>query len=503
MLRTPSQRRTDGSRPLVMLRRMTNGSLSASSTARAVMSGSVSAREVVEGALGRAERAQADFNAFITIDAAGALAAADAVDGRLARGEPAGPLAGVPVAIKDNIATAGLPNSAASRILEGYVAPFDATVVARLKAAGAVVIAKTNLDEFGMGSTGERSAMGATRNPRDRSRVAGGSSSGSAAAVSAGVVPLALGTDTGGSSRLPAAFCGVVGFKPTYGGVSRYGLLAYASSLDQVGVLAGSVEDVGLALRVMAGSDSKDATSFDLDLGEGGAAGLAGKRFGVVTELAVEGFGTDALSSLELARVALEARGAEVVDVSLPNLGLAVACYYVIAAAEASSNLARYAGMLYGSRVGEEREGQEAVMRRTRGDLFGPEVKRRVLLGSFALSAGYYDAYYGRALKVRHKLAQEMATALSGVDALMTPTAPGVAYHLGEKLADPLAMYLGDVATCLANLAGFPAVSVPCGTGEGGLPLGVQLVAGPGADGALLRLAAALEAALAAGSDLP
>lgn len=476
---------------------MTEGPASVSTTARLVRGGSASAREVVEAALARAESAQANLNAFITIDPVGALAVADALDERRMRGEQLGPLAGVPVAVKDNIATAGVPNTAASEILQGYVPPFDATVVARLKAAGAIVIGKTNLDEFGMGSTGERSALGPTRNPHDTSRVAGGSSSGSAAAVGAGVVPLALGTDTGGSSRLPAAFCGVVGFKPTYGAASRYGLLAYASSLDQVGLLGASVEDVGLALGVIAGADPKDATSVGLQLDEVGTLDLVGRRFAVVTGLGGEGFGADALGSLELARTALAARGADVVEVTLPSLGLAVACYYVIAAAEASSNLARYAGMLYGRRLGEERDGQEAVMRKTRGELFGSEVKRRVLLGSFALSAGYYDAYYGRALRVRHRLAQEMATALSGVDALITPTAPGVAYLLGEKLADPLEMYLGDLATCLANLAGFPAISVPSGTGEGGLPLGVQLIAGPGHDAKLLGLASALEAALA------
>lgn len=477
---------------------MTDGHSTARATATAVRSGELTATAVVAAALDRAARAQADLNAFTHIDVVGAMTAAANLDAKVAAGHQLGPLAGVPIAVKDNIATLGQPTTGGSRILESYTSPFDATVVARLRAAGAVVIGKTNLDEFGMGSTGENSAYGPTRNPRDATRVAGGSSSGSAAAVGSGVVSLALGTDTGGSSRLPAAFCGTVGFKPSYGGASRYGLLAYASSLDQLGVLGGTVADVVLAMRVMAGADPLDATSFDLQLGSGEAQDLAGKRFGVVPELAGEGFGGDALASLALARGALEARGAEVVEVPLPNVGLAVACYYVIAAAEASSNLARYAGMLYGMRVGEESEGQEAVMRHTRGELFGREVKRRVLLGSFALSAGHYEAYYGRALKVRNRLAQELALGLADVDALLTPTAPGVAYRLGETAGDPLAMYLGDVATCLANLAGYPAVSVPCGTGEAGLPLGVQLVAKAGADGALLGLAEALEAAIAA-----
>ncbi|MBX3141022.1 MAG: Asp-tRNA(Asn)/Glu-tRNA(Gln) amidotransferase subunit GatA [Trueperaceae bacterium] len=485
--------------------------------AESVAQGRVSATETVAAALDRAEAAQAELNAFIVIDRAGAESAAAAIDERRAAGLPVGPLAGVPVAVKDNLATVGLPTTAASRILAGYVSPFDATVVARLKAAGAVVIGKTNLDEFGMGSTGENSAFGPTRNPHDPGRVAGGSSSGSAAAVGAGVVPLALGSDTGGSSRLPAAFCGIVGFKPTYGGLSRYGLFSYASSLDQVGLLGRSVADVAAALGVMAGSDPRDATSVDLEpAGWAAAAGagpgaapdpvaaggdLTGARFGVVEELAGEGFGPDALASLAAARAALESRGAEVVEVSLPGTALAVACYYVIAAAEASSNLARYSGMLYGQRVGAEREGQELVMRATRGALFGREVKRRILLGSFALSAGYYDAYYGRALKVRQRLTREMDAALGRVDALVTPTAPGPAYASDEKTADPLSMYVGDVATCLANLSGGPAVSVPCGTAVGagvrGLPLGVQLIGRAGADAALLRLAAALEAALA------
>lgn len=481
--------------------------------AESVAQGRVSATETVAAALDRAEAAQAELNAFIVIDRAGAESAAAAIDERRAAGLPVGPLAGVPVAVKDNLATVGLPTTAASRILAGYVSPFDATVVARLKAAGAVVIGKTNLDEFGMGSTGENSAFGPTRNPHDPGRVAGGSSSGSAAAVGAGVVPLALGSDTGGSSRLPAAFCGIVGFKPTYGGLSRYGLFSYASSLDQVGLLGRSVADVAAGLGVMAGSDPRDATSFDLELaGNATVAGaapdlavadgdLTGVRFGVVEELAGEGFSPDALASLAAARAALESRGAEVVEVSLPGTALAVACYYVIAAAEASSNLARYSGMLYGQRVGAEREGQELVMRATRGALFGREVKRRILLGSFALSAGYYDAYYGRALKVRQRLTREMDAALGRVDALVTPTAPGPAYASDEKTADPLSMYVGDVATCLANLSGGPAVSVPCGTAVGagvrGLPLGVQLIGRAGADAALLRLAAALEAALA------
>jgi len=400
------------------------------------------------------------------------------------------------VVVKDNICVAGVRTTAASRILESFVPPYSATVVERLEAAGAVVVAKANLDEFGMGSTSENSAFGPVLNPMATDRVAGGSSGGSAAAVAAGVVPLALGTDTGGSVRLPAAFCGVIGFKPTYGALSRYGVIAYASSLDQVGVMARNVDDVRLAFGVMRGHDARDATSL---AGGGGSGGRSDdrsrddgrpKRVGVIRELAGSGMSAAALASLADARRTLTGLGVEVVDVSLPSVAHAVAAYYVIATAEASSNLARYDGMLYGGRVGSDADGQEGVMTSTRGSLFGREVRRRILLGSFALSAGYYDAYYGRAMKVRRLLAQELSGALEGCAALLSPTATGEAYRLGEKLSDPIAMYVGDIATCLANLGGLPAISLPCGGGESGLPLGVQLMAAARADDALLDLAA-------------
>lgn len=483
-----------------MLRRVDEAA-SASTIAGAVRSGSVTATEVVEQALGRAHAVGEATNAFITIADERALARAAELDRRASDHGAAGlgPLAGVPVVVKDNLCVAGVRATAGSRILDGFVPPYDATVVARLEAAGAVVVAKANLDEFGMGSTNENSAYGPVRHPSAPERVAGGSSGGSAVAVAAGVAPLALGSDTGGSVRLPASFCGVVGFKPTYGALSRYGLIAYASSLDQVGVLARDADDVALALRAMAGADVRDATSFDLSLrdesGAGATGSVAGLRVGVVRELAGEGMHQDALAALARARNRLEGHGAEVVDVTLPSVRYAVATYYVIATAEASSNLARYDGMLYGARDGNDADGQEAVMTRTRGNLLGREVRRRVLMGSFALSSGYYDAYYGRASKVRRKIADEMGRAFEGVDVLLSPTATSVAYRAGEKLDDPIAMYVGDVATCLANLTGVPAVSVPMGTGEHGLPVGAQLMAAAGEDARLLAVAAALAAA--------
>lgn len=449
---------------------------SATEMAAAVRANPEVADAMIAHAVARAAEEQTRLNAFITVSPTSAAGAKDR--------SRHGALAGVPVVVKDNICVAGAPTTAGSRVLAEFVPPYTATVVERLQDAGAVVIAKANLDEFGMGSTNENSAYGPVLNPHALDRVAGGSSGGSAAAVAAGVVPLALGTDTGGSVRLPAAFCGVTGFKPTYGALSRYGVIAYASSLDQVGIMARDVADVRLAFDVMRGPDPRDATSRNV-----AGARTSTRRIGVVKELSGHGMSPAALASLQQARERLEALDYHVVDVSLPSLAYAVAAYYVIATAEASSNLARYDGMLYGGRVGADAAGQEDVMTATRGALFGREVRRRVLLGSFALSAGYYDAYYGRAMKVRRLLGRELAGALSDCDALLTPTGTGEAYRLGEKLTDPIAMYVGDVATCLANLAGLPAVSVPCGSGESGLPLGVQLIAAAGADDELLSIA--------------
>ena len=439
----------------------------------------------VREALGRAEAAAA-LGAFITLLPEAAQTPA----------RKRGPLAGVPVAVKDNICTAGVRTTAGSNSLREFVPPYSATVVERLEAAGAIVVGKTNLDEFGMGSSNENSAFGPARNPWNPDYVPGGSSGGSAAAVAAGVVPLALGTDTGGSVRQPASFTGILGFKPTYGALSRYGVIAFASSLDQVGVLARSTRDLGLALSVMFGYDPRDATSLSTapDLSGASADDLSGVRVGKVAELCGDGNDEGVLEALTRTEATLKALGATVGEVSLPHTPYGTAAYYLVAPAEASSNLARFDGMVYSHRSGDDRLGQAEVMMRSRGESFGPEVRRRILTGTYALSAGYYDAYYGKALKVRRLIADDMARAFASYDLLLTPTAPTVAYRLGEK-GDPLSMYLGDVDTVLANLAGVPAVSVPAGTAEHGLPCGMQFMAPALQDARLLKVAGALEAA--------
>ena len=460
---------------------------SAFEIAAAVQAGS-DAEAAVREALGRAEAAAA-LNAFITPvpEASGKVKALGAVGG---------PLSGVPVAVKDNICTAGVRTTAGSKSLAEFVPPYSATVVERLEAAGAVVIGKTNLDEFGMGSSNESSAFGPARNPWNPDYVTGGSSGGSAAAVAAGIVPLALGTDTGGSVRQPASFTGILGFKPTYGALSRYGVVAFASSLDQVGVLARSTRDLQLALSVMFGFDPRDATSLTTPPDVSGALGddLTGVRVGKVTELCGDGNSEGVREALARTETTLKALGATVGEVSLPRAPYGTAAYYLVAPAEASSNLARFDGMVYSHRSGDDRLGQAEVMMRSRGEGFGPEVRRRILTGTYALSAGYYDAYYGKALKVRRLIADDMARAFASYDLLLTPTAPTVAYRLGAK-SDPLSMYLGDVDTVLANLAGVPAISVPAGTAEHGLPCGVQFMAPALEDSRLLRVAGALEAA--------
>jgi aspartyl-tRNA(Asn)/glutamyl-tRNA(Gln) amidotransferase subunit A len=466
---------------------------SARETAAAVRSRRVTAVEVAERALGAAARSTS--NAFVALTEARALARAAGVDDDVAAGRDPGPLAGVPVAVKDNICTAGVVTTAGSAVLRGFVPPYDATVVARLEAAGALVIGKTNLDEFGMGSSSETSIFGPVRHPADPGRVAGGSSGGSAVAVAEGVVPIALGTDTGGSVRQPAAFCGVFGIKPTYGRLSRHGVIAYASSLDQVGVFSRDPDDAAVALAAMAGRDPADATTAAraADEVEPVPVDLRGLRVGRIADL-WRGVSDGVAAALDGVAARFGGLGATVVDVELPLVEAAVSSYYLIAMAEASSNLARYDGTLYGLRLGEARDGHEAVARATRAAGLGREVQRRVLMGSFALSAGYADAYAERAARVRRRIADALKGALTDVDVLLAPTAPTVAWRQGERLDDPLAMYVADVTTCLANLSGMPALSLPAGTAEDGLPAGAQLIGPAWSEARLLGWARALTA---------
>ncbi len=465
--------------------------------AAAVRAGERSARDAVDGALAAIEAGDGEIHAFNVVTADVARAAADAVDQRVAAGQDPGPLAGVPVALKDNLCTRGIATTCSSRILEGWQPPYDATVVQRLAAAGAVAVGKTNLDEFAMGSSTENSAFGATRNPHDTSRVPGGSSGGSAAAVAAGFTPLALGSDTGGSIRQPAALCGVIGFKPTYGLVSRYGLVAFASSLDQIGPFAATVADAAALFEAIAGHDPLDATSIPEPVPAVSAHlhdGIDGLRVGVITELLdAEGIAPDVSARTRQAADALSAAGAKVDDVSVPAVLYGLSAYYLIAPAEASSNLARFDGVRYGLRVDAPTTNEMMIATRTQG--FGAEVKRRIMLGTYALSAGYYDAYYGKAQRVRTLIAQEFADAYQRFDVLLSPTSPTTAFPLGDKTADPLTMYLNDVCTIPSNLAGHPAISVPFGAGDDGLPVGVQVLAPSLAEVDLFRVAAALEEA--------
>ena len=437
--------------------------------------------------LDRIAKGDGALDAFLTVTAERALSRARALDARIAGGAAPGPLAGVPVAVKDVLHVEGVPTTCGSRILEGYRPPFTATAVARLEAAGAIVVGKTNMDEFAMGSSTENSAYKPTRNPWDRTRVPGGSSGGSAAAVSAGLVPLALGTDTGGSIRQPAALCGVVGMKPTYGRVSRYGLVAFASSLDQVGPLARTVEDAALAATALSGVDGADATSAPVDVPDFQAAlagGTAGLRVGVPWPFLGEGVDAGVMAAFRQALGDLEGAGARTVEVALPHAPHAVAAYYVVATAEASSNLARYDGVRYGLRVSAPELRRMYGETRDRG--FGPEVKRRIILGTFVLSAGYYDAYYLRAQQVRTLIRRDFEEAFRACDVLALPTTPTPAFLLGEKTDDPLQMYLADIFTVPANLAGIPGLSLPCGFVDG-LPVGFQLLGRPFDESTLLR----------------
>ena len=463
--------------------------------AAAVRAGTLSARKVVEESLATIAARDSELHAFNHVIAEEARAAADAVDHAVATGQDPGPLAGVPVALKDNMCTRGVPTTCSSRILEGWRPPYDATVVERIRAAGGVVVGKTNLDEFAMGSSTENSAFGPTKNPHDPTRVPGGSSGGSAASVAAGFTPLALGSDTGGSIRQPAALCGVVGMKPTYGLVSRYGLVAFASSLDQIGPFAATVADAARLLEVVAGHDPLDSTSIAEpapSLVEQLAHGVDGLRVGVVREL-MDGIDPDVEARVRAAADALADAGAKVEEVSVPATVYGLSAYYLIAPAEASSNLARYDGVRYGLRVpGDD---ITATYSATRAAGFGAEVKRRIMLGTYALSAGYYDAYYGQAQRVRTLIIRDFEAAYADHDVLLAPTAPTTAFPFGAKSDNPLAMYLSDVCTIPSNLAGHPAISVPFGTGDDGMPVGVQVL-GPALGEALMfRTAAALEAA--------
>ncbi len=464
--------------------------------AAAVRSGTRSAVDVLDEHLAAIEATELQIHAFNLVTAAEARAAAEQVDRTVAAGDDPGPLAGVPIALKDNLCTRGVPTTCSSKILDGWLPPYDATVVQRLAAAGAVPIGKTNLDEFAMGSSTENSAFGPTRNPRDLTRVPGGSSGGSAAAVAAGFAPLSLGSDTGGSIRQPAALCGVVGVKPTYGRVSRYGLIAFASSLDQIGPFANTVADAAQLFEVIAGHDPRDSTSIP----EGAPAvsehlldGVDGLRVGVVTELLGEGIAPDVAARVREAAEALAAAGAKVEEASVPAAIYGLSAYYLIAPAEASSNLARFDGVRYGLRVDAATTNEMMIATRTAG--FGAEVKRRIMLGTYALSAGYYDAYYGQAQRVRTLIARDFAAAYEQFDVLLSPTSPTTAFAFGDKTADPLTMYLNDVCTIPSNLVGDPAMSVPFGTGADGLPVGVQVLAPALAEATMFRTAAVLEGA--------
>ena len=478
--------------------------MSARSTAAAVRAGERSARSVVEEHLAVIDSHEGEIHAFNLVLADEALTRADDLDRRIADGEDPGPLAGVPVALKDNLCTRGIDTTCGSRILEGWRPPYDATVVERLAGAGAVAIGKTNLDEFAMGSSTENSAFGPTRNPLDTSRVPGGSSGGSAAAVAAGFAPLALGSDTGGSIRQPAALCGTVGGKPTYGRVSRYGLVAFGSSLDQIGPFANSVEDAALLLEVIGGHAPRASTSIpeaSPDLLGGLGQGVEGLRIGLISELmggpdqaaSVEGIADDVRARVEQAAEALAAAGATVEHASVPSTIYGLSAYYLIAPAEASSNLARFDGVRFGLRVDADTAAEMNTATRTAG--FGDEVKRRIMLGTYALSAGYYDAYYGKSQKVRTLIQQDFARAYESFDLLLSPTAPTTAFPLGDKTGDPMLMYLNDVCTIPSNLAGHPSMSVPFGSGDDGLPGGVQVLAPALAEATMFRAAAVLEEA--------
>ncbi len=452
-----------------------------------------SALELTRACLAQIESVEPRVHAFLTVTAPQALEQAAAADKRIAAGG-APDLCGIPLGIKDIYCTRGVRTTCASRMLENFVPPFDATVIARLREDGAVFVGKTNLDEFAMGSSTENSAFGPTHNPHDLARVAGGSSGGSAAAVAAGECLASLGTDTGGSIREPASFCGVVGIKPTYSRVSRYGVIAYASSLDQVGPFARTVRDAAILMRRLAGGDPHDSTCSARpvpDYERALTGEVRGLEIGVPREYFVEGMEPEVEAAVRGAIKQYESMGAKIVDISLPHTGYAVAAYYLAATAEASANLARYDGIRYGLRVGAEDHNALYEMTRARG--FGAEVKRRIMLGTFALSAGYYDAYYLKAMKVRTLIRRDFERAFESCDVIVTPVVPTVAFKLGEKMNDPLTMYLSDIFTISVNLAGLPGLAMPCGTGAGGMPIGMQIIGPPFSEEAVLRAGDAYE----------
>ena len=457
-------------------------------------SGELAAVDLLDATLERAALTEAELHCYLVIDHDGARTQAEAADAMLASGNDLGPLHGIPIAVKDNFCTRGLATSCASQILAGYRPPYDSTAVQRLRRAGAVIIGKTNLDEFAMGSSTENSAFGPTHNPWDSSRVPGGSSGGSAAAVAVGSAMGAFGSDTGGSIRQPAALCGVVGFKPTYGLVSRFGLIAFASSLDQIGPFGRTVADALTLFEAVSGHDPKDATSYPGPVPEvrpSFDAGLGGVRVGLVKELSGEGYEPAVVEATNSMVEKLSAAGAEVSEVSLPSFEVALSAYYLIAPAECSSNLARFDGVRFGLRV--KGDTVEEMMARTRAEGFGPEVTRRILLGTYALSAGYYDAFYGQAQRVRSKIIFDLTAAYERVDVLISPTSPTTAFELGSKTQDPLAMYLSDVCTIPSNLSGHPAISVPIGVDASGLPIGFQVMAPALGEARLFRVAKAVE----------
>jgi aspartyl-tRNA(Asn)/glutamyl-tRNA(Gln) amidotransferase subunit A len=464
--------------------------------------GETTSREITQETLNHIEAVDAEINAFISVDREGALLQADDIDRRRQQGEKLGPLAGIPIALKDVLCVKNGRTTCGSHILENYIAPYDATAVAHLRAAGLVFVGKTNMDEFAMGSSNENSYFGPVRNPRDTTRVPGGSSGGSAAAVAADETVLALGSDTGGSVRQPAGYCGVVGLKPTYGRISRYGLVAYASSLDQIGPMSKDVTDAALLLQAIAGYDARDSTSIDAPVPDYTAA-LNGDLSGLKVGLAKEHFPTELnaeiAAAIRRAASALEKAGAELVDVQLPVAGHAEYCigtYYLIAMAEASANLSRYDGVKFGHRSKDAKDLLEMYLQ-SRSEGFGAEVKRRIMLGTYALSTGYYDAYYLKAQKVRTLIRQDFEKAFAQCDVLLSPVAPTTAFKLGEQLEDPLQMYLNDIYTASVNLAGIPGISVPFATAADGLPIGAQLLSPLLGEEVLLRAAYALEQAAA------